>query len=222
MCVACRNLLKNARFTKAMTSVRAANESTIEALKTDIRNSILTEIRNEIRTNFKEMIDTVPLTPLNSIPLLPPPSSRKKRPRDTENEDDTLRRPAKLLCGTNSVTNDAVPMVKIAEPRPEQFWLYLSGIHPSVSDENIKILAQKVLGTDEIAVAKLVPRGKDARSLTFISFKIGMSIDLKEKAMCVDTWPVGIKFREFANTGSTQAVFWKPSDRNNPPVAQSM
>lgn len=226
MCDACRNLLKNSRFTKAMTSISAANDCIVEALKTDIRDSILTEVRNEIRSSFKKMIDSVPLTPLNPIPLQLPFSSRKKRPRDAENEDENNRRPAKLICGTSSSSNAVVPTVNIAEPRQEQFWLYLSGIHPSVPDENIKQLAQESLGTNELTVAKLVPKDKDIRSLTFISFKIGMSSNLKEKAMSATTWPIGIKFREFESAGTTQPVFWIPPvtqpETNNPTAIQSM
>nr|XP_029721532.1 uncharacterized protein LOC115262785 [Aedes albopictus]XP_029723034.1 uncharacterized protein LOC115263792 [Aedes albopictus]XP_029731698.1 uncharacterized protein LOC115267982 [Aedes albopictus] len=226
MCEACRKLLKSSRFKKSLTSVRDANESIIEALKTDIRDSILTEVRNEvrneIRTSFKEMIDTVPMTPFNPVPSLPSLSSRKKRPRDIENDDDHHRRPAKLICGTSVSTNATVPTVNTAELRQEQFWLYLSGIHPSVSDEDMKALVNEALGTPELSVVKLVPKDKDIRSLTFISFKIGMPTELKEKAMSATTWPIGIKFREFENGGSRQPVFWKPSGRNNQTATQPM
>lgn len=67
------------------------------------------------------------------------------------------------------------------------------------------------LGTDDVKVDKLVPRGKDTSNLTFVSFKIGIAHELKEKAMTSSTWPLGIRFREFENYSSNRMGFWDPT-----------
>lgn len=49
MCTACKNLLLKARFSNSLVSVNKANESVIESMKVEIRDSVLAEIKYEIR-----------------------------------------------------------------------------------------------------------------------------------------------------------------------------
>ena len=46
-------------------------------------------------------------------------------------------------------------------------------------------------------MVKLVPKGIDLSTLRFVSFKIGVSYELKEIALTRDTWPENVFFREF-------------------------
>ena len=98
------------------------------------------------------------------------------------------------------------------------FWLYLSGILPEVPESKVSELAESRLKTSNLRVVKLVPRGKDTRSLTFVSYKIGMPLDFKTVALSTDTWPRGIRFREFEDTGSKKQFFWKPTAATPDPI----
>lgn len=223
-CNACKDLLKKSRFRCAMTSSNAANEMVIDALKTEIRDYVLGEIKAEIRQNFKTFSEKMPKTPIGPRPPFPNGSSRNKRPREVENEDDgTSHRPSKLLCGTgvcNPESNIIATANQANEANEVKFWLYLSNIHPDVSDEAVTNMVQSNLGTKDATVTKLVPRGRDVSSLTFVSYKVGMAVDLKPKAMSLDTWPSGIRFREFEDTGKKRD-FLPPVLLNPIPVSAS-
>lgn len=212
MCFACRNILAKTRFSNAVTSVNAANQNIIEALKTEIKDSILNDIRTEIRTSFKTLVDAVPSTPLAAVPSPFPLSTRTKRPREIDVDDDnSTRRPPKLLCGTNTRHSDDNPVAVCPTNAVPDFWLYLSNIQPNVADEQVRTMVNECLGTDNLKLVKLIPRDRDQRTLTFISFKVGISSDLKDKAMSVDTWPLGIRFREFEDHSLPRVGFWRPT-----------
>ncbi|XP_053686437.1 uncharacterized protein LOC128735976 [Sabethes cyaneus] len=208
MCNTCKNIMDKARFKNALVSVEQANQQLIEELKDQIRKDILEDIKLEIRTNFKTLIDSVPKTPLPQTPGSFSFNSAKRRRGYEENMDTAVIRPSKLLRGTDATAPTAMPTT--SNHTEEKFWLYLSGISPDVADQTVTNLTTEKLGTDNVAVVKLIPRGRDPRLLNFISYKIGLPIDLKAKAMSPDTWPVGIVFREFEDKSVSKRVFWKP------------
>lgn len=212
MCYACHNLLAKARFTNAVTSVNAANEGILDALKTEIKGSILNDIRAEIRTNFKSLIDAVPSTTLT---FRPPPKFTpvNKRPRDAEADDDnTIKQPAKLLCGTGAHNPEvSTAALQPTSDHPPSFWLYLSNIQPDVADDKVRDMVHQCLETSELKLVKLIPKNRDPRTLTFVSYKVGVPADLKEKAMSSNTWPIGVRFREFEDHGRQRQVFWSPT-----------
>ena len=203
MCTACKNLLAKARFTNAMISTNATNDNIVESLKKEVRDGILNDLRQEIRSNFKSWIDSIPSTPIPRQRFPSISSVRSKRQREVENDDDgALQRPTKLLCGTGACNPDSnIAAVPANQENENKFWLYLSNIHPNVSDEAVANLVHSNLGTDNTTIIKLVPRGKDVHSLTFVSYKIGMVMNLKAKAMCSEIWPSGKRFREFEDIG---------------------
>lgn len=80
------------------------------------------------------------------------------------------------------------------------FWLYLSGLNPQVSADDISKVVRSCLQTeDDVKSIKLVPKNVDLTRLTFVSFKVGLPLTLKEVALRASTWPKGIRFREFEN-----------------------
>lgn len=213
MCTACKTLLSKARFANSLVSVNKASESVIESMKTEIRDSVLADIKNEIRSNFKTLIDAVPRTPAPNHRTPRAPSFRFKRARENDGDDDIAsRRPAKAMCGVGTSAADTnLVVAEAASQDPDKFWLYLSGILPEVPESKVTELAESKLKTTNLRVVKLVPRGKDTRSLTFVSYKIGMPLELKSIALATETWPRGIRFREFEDLGSKKQFFWKPT-----------
>lgn len=217
MCNACCKVMGNARFRNAMVSSNTVNAVNLDAIKDDIRSTVLEEIRLEIRTNFKELIQAVPKTPVPTfvpsfIQTRPSLPVRNKRLREHDDEDDIeSHRPVKAMCGIGSGIADLnLVAVETSEQDPEKFWLYLSGIVPDVPEQRVAELAQSKLGTTDLRVVKLVARGRDTNSLTFVSYKIGMPPEFKSIALASETWPRGIRFREFDNTSSRKQVFWRP------------
>ncbi|XP_058813727.1 uncharacterized protein LOC131677732 [Topomyia yanbarensis] len=204
MCNTCKNIMDKARFRNALVSVESANQMVIEELKNSIRNDILEELKVEIRTNFKTLIDAVPKTPIPGPRQFSFNSAKRKR-----DNDDTGSNPSKLLRGTDAA-DSLTPSIAVNR-EDKKFWLYLSGISPDVPDESVTKLAADKLGNSNITVVKLVPRGRDPRTLNFVSYKVGMPTDLKEKAMTASTWPVGIAYREFEEKSDSRKVFWKPN-----------
>lgn len=74
--------------------------------------------------------------------------------------------------------------------------------------EEISNHVQRNLEINEpIDVVKLVRRGVDINQLSFISFKIGMGMKWKEKAMRPENWQKGIYFREFVGAERRTNMF---------------
>lgn len=217
LCIACKNLMAKARFSNALVSSNKANESVIDAMKTEIRDSILVDIKNEIRSNFKTLMESTPRPTPRPTHYTPGDALRIKRRRMNNGDDATTsNRPAKSFCGIGtSAEVSSLVATQSAEHDPEKFWLYLSGILPEVPETQVTELAQSQLKTNDLKVVKLVPRGKDVSSLTFVSYKIGMSPEFKSAALSTETWPRGIRFREFEDTGAKKQFFWKPATITN-------
>ena len=86
---------------------------------------------------------------------------------------------------------------------PIKFWLYISRIRPDVTKESVLEMVKANLNlTEDPDIFKLVPKGRDESTLTFISFKIGLDPAFKATALDRSTWPEGIMFREFLDYGS--------------------
>lgn len=214
MCSACSGMMIKARFTKAITSVNAAYEGIIESLKTEIRDNILSEIRSELQNTVKRIPEIVANTPIRNVQRRTFGSAvQTSAKRRRGNDDLPVGPPRKLVCGTDGQSTSSTDVIAIPERTDENtFWLYLSGVSPKAPDEKVVEMVKNKLASDDLTVVKLVPRGKDTNNLTFVSFKVGMKLDLKEKAMSPDTWPVGIRFREFENYRSSRPGFWNPTE----------
>ena len=89
----------------------------------------------------------------------------------------------------------------------EKFWIYLSRISPDVTADQIVALANNRLGTSGAEAFRLVAKGRDVSTLSFISFKVSVDAELKAKALSASTWPSGILYREFKDE---RGNFWKP------------
>lgn len=228
MCNACTSIMTKARFTKAITSVAAAYEGIIETLKTEIRDNILLEIRSEIQTNLKQIPEIVANTPLRSVTArtqLIRNSAKRPRPTTNDRIDGIVGPPRKLLCGTDGQGTESPSITAEADHSSGEanlFWLYLSGISPKAPDDKVSDMIKARLSTEDVKITKLVPRGRDTANLTFVSFKVGMKPDLKQKAMLSSTWPMGVRFREFENYSSSRMGFWDPAADQTLPETSPM
>lgn len=204
MCDECAKLMKCARFKTAMSSFGGA----IEAI-TDKQDTAHAEIRSELAKQAQQIAQLskriASATPIRKDPEHIPRQPPLKRRRD---EGPAIGKP--LVGGTKDVSDNSALAEVLTVPEPaELFWLYLSRIHPTVKPESIeKLVKSCVQCEDPVKVVPLVKRGLDTSRMNFISYKVGFDCKLREVALCADTWPKGILFREFENTGSKN--MWLP------------
>lgn len=130
------------------------------------------------------------------------PSTRVKRPRI----DRTPVIRAKTVCGTKAMDLSDLSVSSVAAPAPpKRFWLYLSGLNPSLTDNDVRKIVSRCLNTDPFDTIRLVPKGKDTRNMTFVSYKIGLDPDSKQTSLDASTWPTGLLFREFIDVPKNSA-----------------
>ena len=102
-----------------------------------------------------------------------------------------------------SLSDLSVPSI-LSAVVPNKFWLYLSGVNPLATNSDVQKIVSRCLDVpDSVDVVRLVPRDKDVASLTFVSFKVGLDPELKNRALDPASWPTGLLFREFVDQPKT-------------------
>lgn len=195
MCVECTKMMENATFCHAISSTNKA----MEVMNAE-HNKALTELRQEMEQNTAK-INTI----LRQLPTAVQQktggarsisnSNNRKRPRIDEED---VQSESVVTVGTKEIDPDVnIPLAE-KKMNENKFWLYLSGFNPQASEDDVRGLVQRNLNTtDTIEVRKLVPKGKNLEELTFVSFKVGVGLQLKDLALLTSTWQKGITFREF-------------------------
>lgn len=206
MCDECVKLMKMTRFKNALCSVGCAVSSI-----SDHHGNAISDLKQAILTNGKQMEQLSKKvhetsTPSTSRAFIGEPPQKRRR-------DERTKVSKPLLGGTKPSTSCAVAIVP---PPKELFWVYLSRIHPSVTAEAISDLAKECLHCDEaFKVIPLVKKDADLNAMNFISFKVGMDCKLRDSALNPDTWPHGILFREFEDSGTKN--YWAPIETQSSP-----
>lgn len=211
MCKQCTDLMHDVRMKGA---VRAAYESGHEKLLTahneiveNLKQEILVELKHEIKSNFSSLINSSSMTPRTSLRTTSGiASTRRRRLFGKPSTSKAQSKP--LMLGTSESLSPSLGNLAATAPR-QKFWLYLSRISCDVTVEQVRALVSRRLGTDDVNVVRLVGKGRDVSTLSFISFKIGLNTDVKAKALLPSTWPKGIQYREFIDHRAN-VNFWKP------------
>lgn len=111
------------------------------------------------------------------------------------NLNDTSR----LQMGSNS---------EITSVRSRRFWIFFTRIAKHVSADSIRdMVCNSLQSTDIPEVVKLVPRWSNIETLRYVSFKVGVDWQYKDKAVMDSTWPTGLLFREFEHR---EFSYWEP------------
>ncbi|XP_055527375.1 uncharacterized protein LOC129719990 [Wyeomyia smithii] len=222
MCQSCTSLMGDIRFRAAvgtafefgLNNAFSAHGEIAKSLKTEI----MVELKNEIRSNFTALINSSSHTPKSSTwPIYPMRSVRSRRLFQKSEIEE--RRQSDLMCGTGNSLSPSDGTFTVPPPS-QKFWIYLSRISRDVTAEQVCELAKQRLGTNDVEAVRLVAKGKDIKSLSFISFKVGISADLKSKALSTSTWPRGMLFREFRDNNAAEN-FWNPVRSLNADPQQS-
>ncbi|XP_055614875.1 uncharacterized protein LOC129761186 [Toxorhynchites rutilus septentrionalis] len=210
MCKSYSKLMDDIRFCNTIRDAHEAGyQNALSAhneIAQRIKSEILNELKSELRMNFTALINSNSLTPKSSTrPAYTAGSIRSRRLFPEQKA--TERQQNDLMHGTASSLSPSFD--NFAAPAPKQkFWLYLSRISCNVTVEQVHELAIQRLETNDIEVLRLVAKGKDVSGISFISFKLGISSDLKAKALSTATWSKGILFREFKDNRPV-ANFWQ-------------
>ncbi|XP_035896280.1 uncharacterized protein LOC118505065 [Anopheles stephensi] len=205
----------------------------LDAVRADVLSAV-----DRSNSNTHTLMPLAPLTsstaaatPLSSRPgeldrasqNAPNRNAPKRRLVDFTPPDAVSAPPLNVGTAPISPSSRTVLTVPLNVSNGPKFWLYLTRIAPSVSDSDFKLMVASQLGTDDVITIRLVPRDKDPGTLSFISFKVGMSPDLKEKALSPSTWHNGIVFREFTDhrTSQTAQNFWHTGPREPLPTTST-
>lgn len=215
-CKSCTVLMKDIRFKNSARSAYESGQDNGVNIDSDtmqcLKSEILADLKAEIRSNFAALMNSNTFTPKSTRP--PGVNSRITTGRRLFPKVDDPK--PVLMQGTGSTLSPSTDIGTVPASEPK-FWLYLSRIARDVSADQVSALAKKRLGTDDVQAVRLVARGRDLSTLTFVSFKLGMNADLKTKALSTSTWPKGVAFREFSDNRSG-GNFWKPGPSLNDPT----
>lgn len=184
--------MANATFRHTLTSTNAVLNHIQEE-----NNRSLAELRKEIQqntVNINRLLQTTPVSSLRNNRFV---TSRKRR-RLLPQEDALPKQTPLKAVGTREIDSDADVIVPIAATVESKLWLYLSGFAPQATVAEIERYVQKCLNTNgTVVVAKLVPKNINLDELSFVSFKVGVDLELRESALNSSSWHKGIVFREF-------------------------
>ncbi|XP_055605129.1 uncharacterized protein LOC129753340 [Uranotaenia lowii] len=185
MCDDCAELFENAHFRNLAFAPPPQQTEVAQ----------LSEAISELRSEIKLLCTKPPATP---VPVLTParPDFRRALKR-LRAPDPVVNEPCKL--GAKKSSADVVSVPLCANETEKLFWLYISRIKPEVSENSVMEMVKANLEADSAQVVKLVPRGTDVSSMRFVSFKVGLDPELKDKALNPESWPNGLSFREFIN-----------------------
>lgn len=130
--------------------------------------------------------------------------------------ESSTTQPSKLLCGTKESPTPSFSKCSTSSPScsaSRHFWMYFTRIASFTTENDMRNLVRESLHYDgRISVRKLVPPWKDAATMDYVSFKVGIADNFKDMAMDSTTWPKGLRFREFVNAESS---IWEPPLSSN-------
>ncbi|XP_053698864.1 uncharacterized protein LOC128745816 [Sabethes cyaneus] len=206
----CADCLKSVELLKHQTSPDLSNA--VVSSVSNVISSCMNDIKDELaQTNafIKSVSDKLTSA---ATPVISTSNRTNKRPRisspDATPKQSIINK--KLFGGTRSADNASVAVEKAPKPA-EKFWIYLSRIAPFVTETEIATLVDTCMPGAQPIVKKLIKKYADLKSYGFVSFKVGVDLNLKELSLNPSTWPTGVYFRAFEERSSGSRDFWLPS-----------
>lgn len=207
MCQGCKNLMDNARFQQAMSSMNSAideikstHQQIVDGLKAEIKDSLIAELRQEIQGGFSKLSSASGRNTFQFQAKAQTSGNGKRplSPRNTAINGQPPKTP-RLVTPTARVGNGPTPLptVSTTDSNEERFWLYVSNFHRSVTEDDIFNSTRTSLNTNDLVVKLLKPRNRSLAECSFVSFRVGVPLQCKTQAMQPSAWPQGATFREF-------------------------
>ena len=102
--------------------------------------------------------------------------------------------------GTPKTSNSSKPAEAKAMDKlvvvPPRFWLFFGRLQPNTSVDDVRGAVTECLGSSDI---KVLPLFRQVGSQEYVSFKVGIPLDMKDKSLEPDTWPNRLFVKEFSN-----------------------
>ena len=98
---------------------------------------------------------------------------------------------------------------------PPRFWLFFGRLQPDTSIEDVRGAVTECMGTTDI---KVLPLFRQPVNQEYISFKVGIPLDMKDKALAPETWPNRLFVKEFNNKPRKNANFLRKPLRQKEPA----
>lgn len=212
MCDKCAELFGNSHL-RAITKV-ADEKSPLVSLTEAISN-----LHTEIKQLSQKPVPCIQSPSIKNWPQIGPIRAAKRL-----RGPDLAHKVTECQSGSKQL-DSSVKSVPVCAKPVNKFWLYLSRIRPDVTNEEVLAMVRANLDTtQDPEVVKLVAKGTDTSSMTFVSFKVGLDPSLKTNALNPSTWPEGIMFREFEDNSAQNfrkpsAVYLTPTSRTPPSVS---
>ncbi|XP_053699363.1 uncharacterized protein LOC128746337 [Sabethes cyaneus] len=215
MCDPCAELFSSCHFRALLTDFNGKCSSfmpkAIQSMKEDIDklHTALTTLTAKVDAKSNTSTPYATPIPWPNVTRSNGPQSTPKRRRG--NSGNPVSPPSTL--NANTYGTKAVHKFKSVnldrKQSEDMTWIYLSSFHPSTTVKEIARLVTEclVLNAEEHPkVVKLIPMGKDPATLNFVSFKIGVKQQFKDKALRCETWPENIRFRLFEDYRTKNAT----------------
>ena len=209
--------------TECLSSVQNLKERKSSETAVDVTSSFadtITVCMNEVKAELGQInavIGSISEKLLaTNTPAFSTASRSSKRPRiiSPNLTPKNSRGFADLVSDTKSIEN--FPKLVETVPQPAaKCWIYLSRIAPHVSEDEISALVRECVPGAQPVVRKLIKKDADIKSFAFVSFKVGIDLQLKDVALDAANWPEGIYFRLFEERNSS-VDFWKPRSSKFP------
>ncbi|XP_052871067.1 uncharacterized protein LOC128276649, partial [Anopheles cruzii] len=116
-------------------------------------------------------------------------ASALKEPTIRRSGENSAPRPPPLAVGTAA----KIAIGTVAAPTPK-LWLFLSRLATDVTEEQVSDMVSKSLDAKDVLVKRLLPKDRDLSTVSFLSFRVGVPLALRDKALDPSTWPNGVLF----------------------------
>lgn len=192
-CDSCSILMNNNFFKKVL-----GKDDNICRDQVNDLNKISEEIANnrklieDLQKSISSLQKPKPTLPVWRPIGTPVTSAKRRAVDDASDAHVTVLSNASGVRGTKLMSVNA----KIIQPK---FWIHISEFETSETEDAVKLLVSDCLNTDvdKLEAFKLVPKDRDINTLRFISFKVGIPLELKDVALSSSTWPIGLSVRQF-------------------------
>lgn len=203
MCNGCAELFTNTHFRSMMLNFDEKSTTLPAAIQS--MQAEIEKLHSALQT-LSEKVDAKPNAPTpfatpNPWPNVFRPNVNTNTPKRFRNNNGNS---VNVINGSNQTGTKSAIGIRTVHleklPVDDPTWIYLSAFHPSTSESQIASLVTECLDMPSNIspkVIKLVPKGRDPTMLNFVSFKIGIHEQFKEKALSCESWPENIRFRIF-------------------------
>uniref|UniRef100_A0A182IK55 Uncharacterized protein n=1 Tax=Anopheles atroparvus TaxID=41427 RepID=A0A182IK55_ANOAO len=207
-CPGCTKALSNPR-SKALKDigVQAGFQSALGALVEALKEAIVQPLTSEMHSLVKSSTAHSSCTGSNVAASQADRTSPVAQSHRQFTYADTLRRtPAPehvVITGTNAASPNLLAT-------PQRFWLHIMGLANTITVEQVTASVSRRLVTEDVLAFFLLGRGVDPSSRRALSFKVRIPESCREKALRSDSWPVGVRVREFTFAPRQESRFRAP------------